>query len=139
MLLNLSCFKYNKGFSGIQIVYTLSTYKNFWILRISILCGFIQNGYSENVNAICGCLGERRVFIYMDIQHRLVKVVLVVSVNLIRFFQRATRIWILTRMAIYYKGVRPYIYTIYTGLLPAPLLGTIPKTHSHPHPHTCFP
>jgi hypothetical protein len=85
------------------------------------------------------CLGERRVFIYIYIQHRGVKVVRVVSVNPIQFFQRATRIWILTRMAIYYKGVRPYIYTIYTDPLPAPLLGTIPRTHSHSHPRTCSP
>jgi hypothetical protein len=139
MLKIFPCCKYNKGFSGIQTIYTLSTYENFWILRISILCGFIQNGYSENVSAICGCLGERRVLLYTYIQHRPVKVVRVVSVNPIRFFQRATRIWILTRMAIYYKGVRPYIYTIYTDPLPAPLLGTIPKTHSHPHPRTCSP
>jgi hypothetical protein len=71
--------------------------------------------------ACFGVWGERRVFLYMDIQHRSVKVVRVVSVNLIQFFQRATRIWILTRMAIYYKVVRPYIYTIYTDPPPSPI------------------
>jgi len=63
---------------------------------------------------VFGYLGERRVFIYTDIQHRGVKVVRVVSVNLIQFFQRDMRILILTRMGIYYKVVRPYIYMAYS-------------------------
>ncbi len=98
------------------------TYENFWISRISILCGFIQKGFSENVSAICGlCLVfERRVLLYTYIQHRGVKVVRVVSVNLHSLFQRAPYIWILTRMGIYYKDIRPYIYTIYIGPPPTP-------------------
>jgi hypothetical protein len=81
-------------------------------------CGVSQKGFSENICLVYGtvrvwCLGERRVFLYTYIQHRPVKVIRVVSVNLIQFFQRATRIWILTRMGIYYKDVRPYIYITY--------------------------
>ena len=45
----------------IQVIYTLSTYEDFYISGISILCIFIQRGFSEN---ICLVYGTVRVWVF---------------------------------------------------------------------------